>query len=568
MKNDICIIVMGILCMLQSCTLVNNELEANLDAAEMLMNEHPDSSLAILNKIVPSEIVSRSDKARYALLYTQAQDKNFIDETDIALIREAKAHYEDTDDTRRRFLSLYYYGRVLYNKGDYAHAMIAYTEAENLIVDLNDSYAAGLLYTGMGNIYRAYCDYSKSLSAFQTAYNHYESSSLDFHKAYALLDIGIAYWNLDNTALAEKSINRSLQLALNLGDESLELVCYKNLVALYNKMGELDKCGNVIDKLSLKFDEALLSPACLGAIANYNAENGEYGQAESYLQTAWKRARTPADTLSLLFQSAYVMKNMGNSSLAFSYFEKGMEYTNRQLCISLQQPILSAQKEYFENQAKYNSYRLKKNTQIYAILFVSVLLFLVVVAMYVRQRMLVKSIELSRYMDLVGELQASLKDKDTLLLEYSNQAESRYSQLNEMADKISNLFRKQYELLDKLSNTFYEGYSDNREKDKIYAQVKAEINKLIDDKKTLAQLENIVNTYKRNVVQLIRTEIPNISDRDVKLLCYIYAGFSSKSISVFIGETTGNIITRKYRLRAKITKLQPPNMEIMLQEMP
>ena len=66
----------------------------------------------------------------------------------------------------------------------------------------------------------------------------------------------------------------------------------------------------------------------------------------------------------------------------------------------------------------------------------------------------------------------------------------------------------------------------------------------------------------------IREEIHSISERDIKLLCYIYAGFSAKSISIFVGETTGNILTRKYRLRNKIIRLNTPNAEIMLQEMP
>ena len=140
--------------------------------------------------------------------------------------------------------------------------------------------------------------------------------------------------------------------------------------------------------------------------------------------------------------------------------------------------------------------------------------------------------------------------------------------IREMHSQVADLFHKQYKLLDKLSNTYYETHGISRDKESIYEQVRIEINKFANDKGTLAQLEKIVNQYKRNAINLVRTEIPSISPRDIKLLCYIYAGFSAKSISIFVGETTGNILTRKYRLRNKISKLNTPNAQIILEEMP
>lgn len=210
--------------------------------------------------------------------------------------------------------------------------------------------------------------------------------------------------------------------------------------------------------------------------------------------------------------------------------------------------------------------------QICITISVIVLLLVIVVGMYARHRVLTKDLEISKYMDLATELQASIKEKEHKLSEISehisNQAEIHNSMIKEMHGQIAELFDKQYELLDKLSNTYYETHGCSREKESIYERVRTEINKFASDKRSIAQLEKIVNTYKRNVINLIRNEIPNISDRDIKLLCYIYAGFSAKSISIFIGETTGNILTRKYRLRAKITKLNTPSMDIILQEMP
>ena len=57
--------------------------------AEAVMNEHPDSALNLLKGIEQPELQTREHHARYALLYSQALDKNYIDLTNDSLINIA-----------------------------------------------------------------------------------------------------------------------------------------------------------------------------------------------------------------------------------------------------------------------------------------------------------------------------------------------------------------------------------------------------------------------------------------------------------------------------------------------
>lgn len=551
---------------LSCCSTAN--VEQQLDTAESLIAERPDSSLVILDGIAIDDIGSRRLRAKYALLLTQAKDKNYIDETDATLIREAKDYYDNTDDIRYRFMSCYYYGRVLSNAGDYTHAIIAYTQAEELLNKLNDNYLAGLLYTEMGCIYLANFDYIKCLAAYKSAYRHYKEAELTSHAAYAMLDIGIAYWNIAEDLLADELIHKAINMALSLEDDYLERICYENLIILYNSTGNVERCGNVVRILTEKYDKSLYSAKCLGAIANYYADINQSTNAERFLLNAWDKAYNEADSLSLFFQSANIMKRLGRVNEALSHFENGALIQNEQILTATQQPIVSAQKEYFHNQSKLKSYQLKKNTQIYIILFVIAMLCIVVIAMHAKQRILLKDIEISKYIDLAAELQTSIQERDNELSDIITQTEANNSHLCEMSNHISELFHKQYELLDKLSKAYYETHGISRDKDRIYEEVRHEINKFANEEKSISELEIIVNRYKRNVLNLARTEIPNLSNRDIKLLCFIYAGFSAKSISIFTGETIGNVLTRKYRLRNKISKANTPNAQIILEEMP
>ena len=52
-----------------------------LDWAEAVMEAHPDSALALLDTLDRSRLTTREARARHALLYSQALDKNYIELT-------------------------------------------------------------------------------------------------------------------------------------------------------------------------------------------------------------------------------------------------------------------------------------------------------------------------------------------------------------------------------------------------------------------------------------------------------------------------------------------------------
>jgi hypothetical protein len=88
-----------------------------LDEAETLMTESPDSAYTLLQTLPVDELHQDKNRARYALLYSQVLDKNYIDETNDSLINIAVEYYRTTDDVRSKFLSFYYPRTHLYQCG-------------------------------------------------------------------------------------------------------------------------------------------------------------------------------------------------------------------------------------------------------------------------------------------------------------------------------------------------------------------------------------------------------------------------------------------------------------------
>ena len=81
-----------------------------LSQAETLMGERPDSALAVLRQIDASELSGRKAQAKYALLLSQALDKNYIDKTDFGVLQPAIDYYDNHGTPSDRFLTLYYQG--------------------------------------------------------------------------------------------------------------------------------------------------------------------------------------------------------------------------------------------------------------------------------------------------------------------------------------------------------------------------------------------------------------------------------------------------------------------------
>lgn len=124
MKNDITVILLVIFLLVACSGLQNNNRQLML--ADSLMQLQPDSALSILYHIQMEKLFTQADSAYYALLLTQAQDKNSIVQKNDLLIRIAVRYYDSVEDIKMQAKAHYYYGCILRDKGDYLKAIDEY----------------------------------------------------------------------------------------------------------------------------------------------------------------------------------------------------------------------------------------------------------------------------------------------------------------------------------------------------------------------------------------------------------------------------------------------------------
>ena len=89
-KRVIWLLVLAAL-LVAGCTERHNK---SIDSAYQLLTTAPDSSLSILNGVKSSDL-SKSERARFALFYTIAQDKSGLDVDNDSLLRIAYTYYNN-----------------------------------------------------------------------------------------------------------------------------------------------------------------------------------------------------------------------------------------------------------------------------------------------------------------------------------------------------------------------------------------------------------------------------------------------------------------------------------------
>ena len=597
MKGKYCIFLLFILVALISCN-DPKPITETLHRSEALMNEAPDSAWTLLNTISPDEMEQNRNRALYALLYTQAQDKTYRDETNDSLISVAVDYYRDTDDVRHKFLSYYYKGRVHFTTKDYLGATACYMEAEQLADEVGDDYLAGLLYAELGRIYRLYYDYPKSLEAHQKAAECYERAGKIRHRNYMWYNQSGIYRNINEYEQSE----RMLRLALDAGkiedDKSLIILCLGDLVMMYVEKKQMSVAMELYQELVLLAGEDYGSAYFMGQIAKMHLSEKDYSRARQSLEKGWKRTKNRIDSVGLYFSSSELLSALGKEKIAYQELMKGVALQNDEAHQALQQPVLTAQRDYLSEKLEFEAYRIQveRLLRVLYILFFTILLSVVAFVLcrkLKKKKKVINDLEQKkeqaerRISSLLQQLDdekekanrtiKSLKDEITQIEKGSNEAikmealvqklendskrnseivtylreelKSQEAEYRQYYDRLVETFRTSMVTMGEIMLDFEEIKAPNTFVENIIKQWKK--NYFVGSK-ALKNLEKLVNEYHDDAMSHFRKEVHFRNQEDYQLVCYLFAGVSIKVIAWLLSKSETGVYQWRIRLRDKI----------------
>ena len=529
--------------------------------AEAVMQEYPDSALTLLQAINPDELTTDRGRAMHALLLSQAYDKNYIDLTDDSLISIAVDYFAPTNEHHYAMLAHYYHGRVLQNAKAYIEAMLAYEQAKGHIDYVDDYKLKGLLFSQVGEMFFYNMDYPKSIESYKTAYDFYDKGGFIAHRNFALYDLGEAYFGNADYFNSEKYLNQALKNAIDANDRVLAEVSKKALLAVYVQTKRTDKAFDLFKELSLNVANVAESSSYLGIVAVMYAQMRNSEMSDRYMKKAWEISSNSNDSITLFYRAASCNYFLGHINSAWQNNLKGYNLQSTLLRQTLQQPLVTIQRDYLDQKNKVIVAE-KKLQQIYTIIVLGIIISLIVgLFIYVQNKRKKDNAKYARLQKMLewqnlNSREQFNKNKEAILyLE---------KQLVQTVDKNSNLKielkQKTVELAE--ANKLIQQQLHLKELAETNIR-SSEIYKMIGDYISQSKaITNLKDWYR--IFDLIDSFYPHfrdtlyslcrISEIEIKVCVLIKIGFTPTEIAILTSSSKSNISSIRSRLYTKIFK--------------
>lgn len=552
--------------------------DAALASAEELMEERPDSALAVLCAIDSTAIDNAGRRALHGLLMAEARYKNFIDETDDSIIAASATYFGRKGDDRRLMRARFIQAKIQFNNSDYTHSIVSALKAEKLAKQDSDNLYLARIYEHMGLTYLRNHNVDAQLPYVYKAYECYSHAGEQRSALFSLIDRGNALNNLEqyNNSLALlDSVARIIEekdtlLSIYLGQVKIDALLQSGRKD--DAISELQKLGSINGR---DFSDDYSVPY------KVFISNGDMSHAKIYLDSIMASYSLTNDSgYKLVAQLDYYTAS-GDAATALQFAKSYIDYLYKENLKQLNKSVLQAQSDYYEALGNEASLRADR---FWNWLVVSIFcMFFVIMAglLYHRYKIKIKRIELRTKIWEISELLAKMQEKDNELKSvnyktYSaNKAidklrleiEEKENALFRLGNSINELYKSQFKTLNELCREYYsKNEASERVRKTLYKDFESIILELRGASK-FQKLEESLNMYCDNIAEKLKTTVKGLKYSDYKMLILIFAGLSVNAICVICDIERGNYYIKRQRLRDRIQQSDSVYCELFLSHM-
>lgn len=580
-------LIISIITSLISCTHNKNyttTFQPELAKAEAIMYRYPDSALHILQGIQPDNPSDNEQYATWALLMTQAQYKNQIEQSD-SLINIAYSYFINQDNAQRKALALYYKGILCHESHHAEDALSFYLEATAEIEKTND-YQLGFLINseiGLMYLYRKLNDYA--MEYFEKAHHNAELSNNQTYIAFSFIYIARAFSQKKqyNKAIEyyEKAIkigqvnnyptilasamNETSFLFLKIGENKKALQYAKDCIKIKKtdqrifSLGDTYRYLKMYDSAYFYLNQASLSPNIHTARSAYQAlfyisqEEKDYKKAVEYSNKLWfyqdSIGKTDRNKALIEMQEKYDQQKIINEN-NLSQIKKDRIIRNVLIALIIlsfiiaitnylyQRKIVSQKQEILEKEEKIRYFTMKIHEN---------------ETLINRNKMRIE--ELTIQMEGSQEIKEQWKEQNKIRQEIQQQNEMLKLENNKLQNHISNYAQslkeksKELEAMEHLSeeNQYLhkrEAFLCNQLINQTELFNKLKTTKYIDDQ-LWQEIKEKIDLLFDNYTKRLYHQIPSLTDGDIQICCLIKLRFSNGDIAKMLAISPTSVSKRK-----------------------
>ena len=563
-----------------SCHRDTDALNMTFSKVEKCMDLCPDSALNLLKGIPEPEKLWGESQATYALLMTQAMDKNYMKFSSDSLIALALNYYTITQTSPVMYAkALFYHGRVMLELDKEEEALKFFLAAKDIYERTKDHKMLALIAEEVGMINRKQDLYDDALTNFREALTTYKQLKDSLSVISASLNIARVYLFKSEWDSCSLYYNNALEIAVQKNYLS-EITILHELGILYRSMQNLSEAERYfLAAYEKETDEEKKYMECL-SLGYLYMQMGQTENARKYLMMSANssKAYTQISAYDCLY---FLEKDIDNFEEAIVYHELADSITNAMEELNSRELIASLQKKY-ENEKLRNDNLQMKVRYTNFILWGTIAFLFVVACMcyyYYKNRNNKKKIaeielqiqeneeEIERYQQEIEDIQIS-KDqvlKENLVLEENRtkvgelngkivlltmQNKTLSEHLKELGGELnvgisSGSFIHAFRLLLAIKEGTLRGKLSNEERQKLFS---------------------LFDLIYWNYVSRLLERAPTLTKHDLEICCFLKFGLSHEELSCIFHTTSDSVTRAKGRLKGRLGISPQDDLDLFLKE--
>ena len=563
-----------------SCHRDTDALNMTFSKVEKCMDLCPDSALNLLKGIHDPEKLWGESQATYALLMTQAMDKNYMKFSSDSLIALALNYYTITQTSPIMYAkALFYHGRVMLELDKEEEALKSFLAAKDVYERTKDHKMLALIAEEVGMINRKQDLYDDALTNFREALTTYKQLKDSLSVISASLNIARVYLFKSEWDSCSLYYNNALEIAVQKNYLS-EITILHELGILYRSMQNLSEAERYfLAAYEKETDEEKKYMECL-CLGYLYMQMGQTENARKYLimSANSSKAYTQISAYDCLY---FLEKDIDNFEEAIVYHELADSITNAMEELNSRELIASLQKKY-ENEKLRNDNLQMKVRYTNFILWGTIAFLFVVACMcyyYYKNRNNKKKIaeielqiqeneeEIERYQQEIEDIQIS-KDqvlKENLMLEENRtkvgelngkivlltmQNKTLSEHLKELGGELnvgisSGSFIHAFRLLLAIKEGTLRGKLSNEERQKLFS---------------------LFDLIYWNYVSRLLERAPTLTKHDLEICCFLKFGLSHEELSCIFHTTSDSVTRAKGRLKGRLGISPQDDLDLFLKE--
>lgn len=522
----------------------------SIERAEQLLDDAPEEALRVMEGVDGEALRTEEDRARYALVYSEACYYSYIDVDVDTLTQSMMRYYLESDDHNQRARAMFQHAVVAYNGGELAEAIVALTEAEESLAKRANRKLEGAVQRLKGNIYSEGCLYLNAYDAYVAAREIYAELGLEEHVQFLDYDIGGTLIQLRRMEEAKVTLERVLDYAIGVEDANLVCAVAHELLDLSIYLDDYDMCREYVELFEREGVLLYGEPHFVCAKAMLVAHDGGLEEALALVDEA-EAMEDDLEWADVEYARYIIHRNVGDGEGALYWQEQSVNAQDEMLLQVIEQPVLNVEVEKLRSDldAELRERELvrERNAMIYIVVAVVVVAVVVALGLYARYRIRRKDSEIASYIETIESLRTDIERIP-----------------RDMASSITALYRDRFSELNELCDIYYDHSGSSHHKSLVFNKVLETIETIKGDSSRIDELGAMVDNYRDNALQRLKSVLPRISERDYRVALYAFAGFSNRAIALFIDSDPVAVSKIKYNIKSKLKGVEAADCEQLI----